>query len=65
MAGEKKWESREATDAISLYPEAGNLVAGVSNRIVASGKPGTAFKIVDSRGNAAAEGEIPMRADGE
>lgn len=55
VAGEKKWD-RETTDAISLYPEAGNLVAGVSNRIVASGKPGTGFRIVDSRGNAAAEG---------
>jgi hypothetical protein len=54
VSGEKKWET-ETVDNVKFYPEAGNLVAGVPNRVVASGKPNTNFRIFDSRENMVAE----------
>ena len=61
VAGEKKWEP-ETTDSVKFYPEAGNLVADVSNRIVASGKPNSNLKIFDSHERIVAE--VNLNASG-
>lgn len=57
ICGEKKW-IREEGDQITYYPEGGNLVASVSNRIAVKGKPGASLKIVNSANNELTAGQL-------